>query len=156
MEKYITLSKTVHAPVAQVWQDWTDEKRVAQWWAPRGFINPICQVDAKAGGKIYIVMQAGDNMGPMSGIKAPMSGVFSEVVPNHLLVFKNFALDEKGGHMLEGVTVVVFEDIDGSSTKLTVHTGAAGIAPGVEQMLGGMEQGWAEQLDKLDEFASKK
>jgi len=157
MEKYITLTKTINVPVARVWAAWTDEKQVAQWWAPRGFTNPTCEVDAKVGGKIYIVMQAGDTMGPMSGMKAPMEGVFSEVVPNQRLVFTNIALGEKGEHLLEGVTTVTFEDAgDGNSTKLTVHTGAAGTAPGVDQMLGGMEQGWTEQLDKLGEFAAKK
>ena len=155
MEKYITLTKTINAPVARVWAAWTDEKQVAQWWAPQGFTNPTCEVDAKVGGKIYIVMQAGNNMGPMSGMKAPMGGVFSEIVPNRRLAFSNFALGEKGEHLLEGMTTATFEDA-GGSTKLTVHTGAAGTAPGVEQMLGGMEQGWNEQLDKLAEFVEKK
>jgi uncharacterized protein YndB with AHSA1/START domain len=83
-----------------------------------------------------------------------MKGVFTEVVENHKLVFTNIALDDKGNHLLEGVTTVTFEDI-GGKTRLTVHTGATGNAPGVEQMLGGMEQGWNEQLDKLSTFVTK-
>lgn len=151
MEKYITLTRTIDVPVGRVWQAWVDQKQVQQWWAPRGFANPICEVDAKVGGELYIVMQAGNDMGPMSGMKAPMKGIFTEVAPNEKLVFTNSALDDKGSPVLEGVTTVTFED-SGGKTKLTVHTGAAGEAPGVEQMLGGMEQGWNEQLDKLDTF----
>lgn len=156
MEKYITLTKIIDAPVERVWQAWTDEKQIAEWWAPKGFTNPVCEVDAKVGGKIHIVMQAGENMGPMSGIKAPMGGVFSEIVPNQRIVFTNFALGENDEHILEGMTTATFEDVGGTSTKLTVHTGAAGTAPGVEQMLGGMEQGWTEQLDKLAALVAKK
>jgi len=156
MEKYITLERVIDAPRERVWAAWVDEKQVAQWWAPKGFTNPVCKVDAKVGGQIDIVMQAGPNMGPMSGMKAPMQGVFTEVVepdPSNpsgeaRLVFDNFAVDEQGNHLLEGVTTVTFEEM-GGKTKLTVHTGAKGDAPGVEQMLGGMEQGWNEQLDKL-------
>lgn len=154
MEKYITLTRTIDAPVDRVWQAWVDQSQVQKWWAPNGFTNPTCEFDAKVGGELYIVMQAGDNMGPMSGMKAPMKGIFTEVVENERLVFTNIALDEKGNHLLEGVTTVTFEDM-GGKTKLTVHTGAAGTAAGVEQMLGGMEMGWNQQLEKLDGFLTK-
>jgi uncharacterized protein YndB with AHSA1/START domain len=153
MEKYITLTRTFNAPVERVWEAWVDESRVAKWWAPLGFTNPVCEVDAKVGGKIYIVMHAGEHMGALSGMKAPMKGTFTEVVPNKKLVFSNSALDDKGEPVLQGTTSVVFEEADGKTT-LTVHTGAAGTAPGVEQMLSGMEAGWNQQLDKLGEFVS--
>ncbi len=148
MEKYITLTRTIDAPIERVWAAWVDEKQVAMWWAPRGFTNPVCEVNATVGGAINIVMLAGEGLGPMSGMKAPMKGVFTEVLEHQKLVFTNMALDDRGNAVLEGVTTVTFEDV-GGKTKLTVHTGAAGTAPGVEQMLGGMEQGWNEQLDKL-------
>ncbi len=154
MEKYITLTRTISAPVDQAWQAWVDAAQMRQWWAPKGFTNPVCEVDAKVGGALRIVMQAGDTLGPMSGMKAPMSGVFTEVVKNEKLVFTNVALDDHGTHLLEGLTTVTFKG-GPEETTLTVHTGAAGTAPGVEQMLGGMEQGWNEQLDKLEGFLAK-
>ncbi len=151
MEKYITLTKTIEAPRERVWQAWVDEKQVQQWWAPDGFTNPVCEVNATVGGKIYIVMQGGENMGPFSNMKAPMEGVFTEVTEPEKLVFTNAALNAEGNHVLDGVTTVTFEEADGQ-TMLTVHTGAKGTAPGVEQMLGGMQQGWEQQLDKLAAF----
>ena len=155
MEKYITLTRDIDAPAERVWRAWVDEVQVKQWWAPKGFTNPVCTVDARVGSELYIVMQAGDNMGPMSGMKTPMKGTFTEVEENKKLVFTNIALDDKGNHLLEGTTTATFEDM-GGKTKLIVHTGAEGTAPGVEQMPGGMEQGWSEQLDKLVAFLAKK
>jgi uncharacterized protein YndB with AHSA1/START domain len=151
MEKYITLTKTVSAPRQRVWEAWTDQTQVAKWWAPKGFTNPVCEIDAKVGGELNIVMQAGEGMGSMSGMKAPMKGIFTEVNAPEKLVFTNIALDDKGNHILEGLTTVVFEDAD-AGTKITVDTGAKGTTPGVEQMLQGMPIGWAQQLDKLEEF----
>ena len=151
MEKYITLERTITVPAERLWQAWVDQTQMKEWWAPNGFTNPVCEVDAKVGGELNIVMQAGSDMGPMSGMKAPMKGIFTEVIENKKLVFTNIALDENDDHLLEGVTSVTFAD-EGDKTKLTVHTGAAGTAPGVEQMLGGMEQGWNEQLNKLEKF----
>jgi len=154
MEKYITLTRIINAPVERVWQAWVNQNEVAQWWAPNGFTNPVCEVDAKVGGEFYIVMQAGSDMGAMSGMKAPMKGTFTEVTPNEKLVFTNAALDEHGNHILEGVTTVTFEN-ENSKTKLTVHTGAKGTAPGTDQMLNGMEMGWNQQLDKLEKFVGQ-
>ena len=153
MEKYITLTKEIASPLERVWQAWVDEAQVKEWWAPNGFTNPTCMVDAKVGGEIHIVMQAGDNMGPMSGMKAPMEGVFTEVEENKKLAFTNIALGADGSHLLEGMTTVTFEEV-GGKTLLTVYTGAAGDATGVEGMLGGMQQGWEEQLEKLNKFLS--
>jgi uncharacterized protein YndB with AHSA1/START domain len=153
-KKEITIVRTYDAPREKVWQAWTDPKQLAQWWAPRGFTNPTVEIDAKVGGELYIVMQAGKELGAMSGMKAPMKGIFSEVVAPEKLVFSNMALDEAGNVMLSGETSVTFEDI-GGKTKMTVRTGAEGTVPNAEQMLGGMEQGWNEQSDKLAEFLTR-
>ena len=150
-KKEITVVRTYDAPREKVWQAWTDPEQLREWWAPRGFTNPTVEIDAKVGGELYIVMQAGDNMGAMSGMKAPMKGVFSEVVAPEKLAFSNEALDESGNVILSGETSVTFEDV-GGKTKMTVRTGAEGDGPNVEMMLGGMEQGWNEQCDKLAEF----
>ncbi len=151
MEKYITLTKIIDAPRERVWEAWTNPDQVAQWWAPNGFTNPVCEVDAKVGGQIYIVMQGGEDMGEWSGMKAPIKGEFTEVAQNEKLVFTNNALDQEENIVLEGVTTVTFEDADGG-TKLTVHTGAKGTGPHVEDMLNGMPAGWEQQLEKLVEF----
>jgi len=147
-EKYITLTRTYAAPREVLWRAWTTPDELAQWWAPKGFSNPVCNVDARVGGELYILMQAGDTLGPMSGMKAPLKGVFTEVVDGEKLAFTTAALNDAGEPVLEGTTTVTFKD-EGAKTTLVVHTGAKGDAPGTDMMLGGMEQGWSEQLDKL-------
>jgi uncharacterized protein YndB with AHSA1/START domain len=150
-KKEITIVRTLNAPREKVWQAWTDPKQLAQWWAPRGFTNPVVEIDAKVGGTLYIIMQAGEGLGAMSGMKAPLKGVFSEVTPPEKLVFSNNALDADGNVMLSGTTSVTFEEENGK-TKMTVRTNAEGTAPNTDMMLAGMEQGWNEQSDKLGEF----
>jgi uncharacterized protein YndB with AHSA1/START domain len=161
-EKWITITRIIDAPRTRLWQAWTDEKQVQKWWAPNGFTNPVCEIDAKVGGQIKIVMLAGDTLGSMSGMKAPMQGVFTEVIkpdPSNpegqaKLVFTNQAIDEHGNVVLDGKTEVTFED-EGGKTKLTVKTGAKGLVPQAPMMLAGMEQGWNEQMDKLEKFVAQ-
>ena len=46
-------------------------------------------------------------------------------------------------------TTVTFEEHNGK-TKMTLDTRAVGKVPQAAFMLGGMEQGWSESIDKLE------
>jgi uncharacterized protein YndB with AHSA1/START domain len=148
MERELTIVRIFDAPRALVFRAWTDPKMMAKWWAPKHFTNPVCEVDMRIGGALRIVMRGPD------GSEHPMKGVFTEVVKNERIVFTNIAVDAAGNHLLEGKTVVTFEDI-GGKTKMTLHTRAAGKVPQAAFMLGGMEQGWTESIDKLEELLAQ-
>ena len=38
------------APREVVFRAWTDPVRLAQWWGPHGFSNPVCELDPRPGG----------------------------------------------------------------------------------------------------------
>ncbi len=143
MERELTIVRTFDAPRALVFRAWADPKMMAQWWAPKHFTNPLCEVDVRIGGALRIVMRGPD------GSEHPMNGVFTEVVTNEKLVFTNIAVDAAGNHLLEGKTSVTFEE-HGGKTKMTLVTRAVGKVPQAAFMLGGMEQGWTESIDKLE------
>ncbi len=146
-ERHIVLTRIIDAPRELVFQAWTDPKQLARWWGPKCFTNPVCEVDAKPGGALRIVMRAPD------GAEYPMKGVFQEVVESERLVFTNIAVDAQGNHLLEGLTTVTFADLDGK-TKLTVQTGAVAMVGYAAAYLEGMEAGWTQSLERLEEFAA--
>jgi len=144
-EGTVTLTRVFDAPRALVWKAWTDPKKMAQWFGPRGFTNPVCELDVRVGGRLRIVMRGPD------GNDYPMKGVFREVVVPERLAFTNIAIDKDGRHLLEGETTVTFAESD-SKTTLTLRTRAVGLVPIATQMLAGMEAGWMQSIDKLEEF----
>jgi len=73
---------------------------MAQWWGPKNFTNPVCELDVRPGGAWRIVMRAPDGMEYIS------AGVYSEVAKPERLVFTNNAYDHEGKSLLEGVTSV--------------------------------------------------
>src|SRR6266567_5577328 len=146
--KELTLTRVFDAPRELVFKAWTDPGLVAQWWGPDGVTNPECEVDAHVGGKLYIVMLAGKELGELAGQRWPVQGVFEEVNEPEKLVFTNQAIDEDGNVLIDGRTTVLFEEENGK-TKLTMTITATGIAPQAPQMLDGMESGWSQSLDKL-------
>src|SRR5215471_5530713 len=86
----VTLIRVFDAPRALVWKAWTDPKMMAQWFGPRGFTNPICELDVRIGGSLRIVMRGPD------GTDYPMKGKFREITPPERLVFTNIAIDKDG------------------------------------------------------------
>jgi uncharacterized protein YndB with AHSA1/START domain len=84
----LRLTRILGAPRGLVFKAWTDPEQVARWWGPRGFTNPVCELDARVGGLIRIDMR-----GP-NGAIYPMKGLFHEVVEPERLVFTGTALED--------------------------------------------------------------
>lgn len=144
MEAELTLTRHYPAPPELVFRAWTDPVLLARWWGPRGFTNTVCEVDARVGGGLRIVMRSPD------GDEHPMRGVFREVTPHRRITFTNTAVDADDDVLLDGLTTVSFEPHAGG-TRLTLHTHMTGKVPLAAQMLAGMEAGWGGSLDKLGE-----
>ena len=138
----ITITRVFDAPRALVFAAWTDATHLAQWWGPKGFTNPVCEIDARVGGAIRIHMRSPD------GAVYPMKGEIREIAAPERLVFTNIAVDEAGNHIIEGLTTVTFAE-EGGKTKLNLHTRGAAVVEKAVAYLQGMEQGWSQSLEKL-------
>lgn len=147
-EGTVAVTRLFDAPRELVWKAWTDPKMMAQWFGPRGFTSTVPELDVRVGGALRIVMHGPD------GNDYPMKGVFREVKPLERLVFTNIAIDNDGHHLLEGETTVILSERDGKTT-LVVTSHAVGKVPLAPQMLAGMEAGWTQSIDKLEELAKK-
>jgi uncharacterized protein YndB with AHSA1/START domain len=139
----VTLTRLIDAPRERVFKAWTDAKQMAQWWGPKHFTNPLCEVDARPGGVMRIDMQAPD------GVVYPMDGVFHEVVPPERLVFTSRAFDSKSDKtLIKALNTVTFVD-EGGKTKLTVEARIVELAPEFGAAAAGMQQGWSQSLERL-------
>src|ERR1700678_1250094 len=76
----LVLTRTFDAPRSLVFKAWIDPKHLAQWWGPKGFTNPVCDMDVRPGGAIRIVMRAPDDAPAQFRGDHPMTGVFREIV----------------------------------------------------------------------------
>ena len=146
-EGTVAITRVFDAPRGLVWQAWTDPKMLGEWFGPRGFTSSVLELDLRVSGAVRIVMHGPD------GNDYPMKGVFREVVAPERLVFSNIAIDKDGNHLLEGETAVTLSEQDGKTT-MTLHTHAIGRIPIAKQMLAGMEAGWTQTIDKLQELVA--
>src|ERR1700743_2659224 len=105
----LVLGRVFGAPRELVWRAWADPAQLTQWWGPGRFTNPVCRVDVRPGGAIYIEMRGPD------GTVYPMSGTFNDVVEPERIVFTSGALDAQGKHLFEILTTVTFTDQGGKT-----------------------------------------
>jgi len=141
----LVLSRTFNAPRSLVFQAWTDPARVAQWWGPRGFTNPVCELDVRPGGAMRIHMRGPD------GTVYPMSGTYEEIVEPERIVFVGSALDGTGRPLFAVRHTVTFAD-HGATTTLTVTAHVLSATPEGAPHLRGAEAGWTQQLERLETY----
>jgi uncharacterized protein YndB with AHSA1/START domain len=85
--KELEIERIYNVPVNKVWKAWTEPEQIKSWWGPDNVSIPECKVDLRVGGRIYIVMEAGEAMGPYKGIRWPMDGTFTVVEENSRLAY---------------------------------------------------------------------
>jgi uncharacterized protein YndB with AHSA1/START domain len=144
VKRELVITRVFDAPRELVFKAWTDPKHMARWWGPKGFTNPVCDLDVRPGGAIRIDMAA------PNGVVYPMGGVYREIVEPERLVFTSTALDdEQGIPGLENLNTITFAEHNGK-TKLTLHVVVLKAAPEAAGALAGMEEGWTQSLERLD------
>lgn len=140
----LVIERVIDAPRELVFKVWTDPKHFANWWGPKAYTNPVCELDPKPNGTIKIYMQGAD------GVIIPTGGMYREVIEPERLVFtSNAFFDETGTPHLETLNTVTFEEYEGK-TKMTLRAVVVKATPEMDGPLSGMEAGWNESLDKLD------
>lgn len=139
----LVLERTFTAPRDLVFNVWTTPEHLANWWGPKDYTNPVCELDLRVGGAIRIDMQSPE------GVVIPSKGFFEEITPPERLVFTltNFE-DEAGEPQLEVRNIVTFDEINGK-TKLTLRAVIVKSTSAVDVPLSEMETGWNQSLDRL-------
>lgn len=139
----LVITRVFDAPRELVFRAWIEPKHLSQWWGPKDFTVPVCEVDVRPGGAILIHMCGPD------GVVIPSKGVFHEVAPPERLVMTTTAFeDEDGNPQLEIHNTVTFAEHKGK-TKLTLRAVVVKSNSAMSASLAGMEEGWNQSLDRL-------
>lgn len=146
--KIVTFTRLLDAPPAIVFPLWIEARHLSKWFAPRHFTVPECTLDARVGGEVRLTMRAPD------GTDYPMKSVFEQLIPNALIVTRNWAgFDAEGKPGFETVQTYTFT-AEGDKTRLDVKAEVIWMEPHMAPAIAGMEPGWNQTLDKLEEVVA--
>jgi uncharacterized protein YndB with AHSA1/START domain len=140
----IELTRVFDAPLALVWQLWTDPVHVKEWWGPHGFTTPLYESDLRTGGTLRYHMRAPD------GSVFPSEGRFEEVVPHERIVVTG-AVEIAGNAAFTARTEVRFSEENGRTT-VAIRQTYANVSPIGQQAIQGASIGWAQQLERFEAY----
>jgi uncharacterized protein YndB with AHSA1/START domain len=149
----MVITRVFDAPRELVWKAWTDPRYAMQWWGPKGFTAPFCEIDFRVGGKFLCCMRAPDGQEFWNG------GEYHEIVLNERIVSSMYFSDSEGNKVTpaqygieheaidDAHDVITFEDFGNGQTKITFI--------GNETMQNAIKSGQAEGMNQsLDKFAA--
>lgn len=156
-EKEITLTRSYDAPLHEVREAWTDPAQLTKWWGPDNVSIPECEVELNVGGKFYIVMEAGEAMGPYKGTRWPMLAQFTVVEPDAKLAYtaKAWTEGQEEETTIDQTTEITFSEENGKTT-VQVVAAIQKTGPKAGMAVQGMEAGFTQQLAKLDHYLAEK
>ena len=145
----LMLERVTDVSPALIWAAWTQPEHLKQWFAPKPWTTPECQIDLRVGGLCRTTMRSPE------GQEFPNAGCYLEIVENQKLVFtdalgENFRPGEK-----PFFTVSINMEPHGSGTKYTViamHKDEAGRQTHEEM---GFHTGWGICYDQMIELLQK-
>ncbi|MDL2341949.1 MAG: response regulator [Patescibacteria group bacterium] len=155
--KDLIITRTINAPVSQVWKAWTTEDQLVQWWGPENFSCPYAKLNIYTGGLSVIGMQAAGSQGGKSSYS---SLAYTTVVAEQRLEFIH-NLSDQSGNKIDPASVglpadfpqgqkheIIFKAVSLTRTELTVIEREWPVS----QMLVMSQLGMEQCLYKLESF----
>jgi uncharacterized protein YndB with AHSA1/START domain len=114
-ERELVITRVFNAPRSLVFKAWTEPERLAQWWGPRGYSLPSCQIDPRPGGFYRFQMRS-----PEGDIHW-WHGVVREIIERERIVW-TCSINNADGTSISAETLltVTLEEYAGK-TRLTLH-----------------------------------
>lgn len=152
------INRSFEAPIAKVFEMWTNPKHFSQWLPSVGFTMEYFESEIKQGGTTFYKMTNGstvDHYGKMN---------YKEISPVYRIVYTQCFTDEKGNLSKPPfeknwpdtiLTTVTLAEEGTSETRVTVEWEIYGEATDMERKTfrdarPGMTIGWTGSFDKLD------
>jgi len=156
----VILTRYFNAPRHRLYRAWTDPGQLAGWFGPRVFTETEAELDLRPGGAWRITMASPE------GLRYPITGTYLELEEPARIVtrvtveehpeewHRMVAANRPPGSGPEHgamIWTVTFET-QGTGTLLTVRDHFEQAADCHAHVKMGMNQGWTESFDRLDEL----
>jgi len=144
-DREIVMTRTFDAPRELVFEAMTKPEHMKEWWGPRGYTLPVCEIDLRPGGAYRFVSADAE------GNEYAFRGEYREIVPPEKIVW-TFEFEGMPGNV--SVDTMTLTEEDGKTTITSTS-----LFDDVEQRDGmlasGMETGAVETYDRLAELLEK-
>jgi uncharacterized protein YndB with AHSA1/START domain len=147
VDRMISLTRMIEAPRDVVFDAWTSDEHLSQWWGPNGFTLTTDEIDVRPGGRWVFTMHGPD------GVDYPNELLYEEVVRPELITFEHGA-PGRDDPSFRGV--ITFDDFMGN-TVLTMRSvfQTKELMDEIVERVGAIEGG-NQTLDRLVGYVTEK
>lgn len=143
-DRTLTITRTFDAPIALVWEAWTQPEHIAQWWGPPGMQTKVIQHDFRVNGQWEYAMTMPD------GKEFIADGVYKAIEE-----FLKIISSANFKPMTEGVEIQSLFQADGDKTHFTFNCVHPTVEYCQQQEKMGFYNGWGSVFERLDQFLQK-
>lgn len=146
----VTITRFFNAPMEKVWQAWSNEELVKEWWGPEGYSAPYAKIDFRVGGKSLLAMKDPKGEVIYSG------GVYKEIIPFKKIVTTDHFADKNGKIIPASEAgmpgewpldcLITIEFSDGNEEQVKIIINHEGIP---KAMHDDCVEGWNSSIDKF-------
>ena len=142
-ERKLELERLLPAAPAVAFRAFSAPHQLTRWWGPKGFVTPSLEFDPRVGASYRIEMQ------PPEGDPFHLTGEFREVDPPAHLAY-TFSWEPPHPDDIETLVQLSFRALQASTAVVLIQ---GPFKTEARQEL--HRHGWAESLDKLQQFISQ-
>lgn len=95
-DREIKVTRSFEAPRDIIWRMWTRAEHLKNWWGPKHWSLPTCEMDFRVGGTWFYCMQGPD------GMQACGKAIYLEIDEPKKIVYEDYFVDS-GGNLVEGM-----------------------------------------------------
>ncbi|WP_010276650.1 SRPBCC domain-containing protein [Paenibacillus senegalensis] len=151
----LIMERVFDAPRDLVFQAFTKEEHLKQWWGPKGWSLTYCDLDFRPDGVWHYCMKCVDeSQGDFFGMESWGKAVYAEIVEGEKIVYTDYFSDAEGSINTDmpaaTVTMIFLEQ--GGKTKL-INRSEYPTIEALQQVIDmGVEEGTSLTFDCLDEY----
>lgn len=145
-DRRLEIEREFDAPRDLVWKMFADPYHLSRWWGPKGFTNPVVELDFREGGRWHHVMRSPD------GRDFPVDSIFIEITPPERIAYRNAAA---AGEVFGDnpppsfIHVLSFSELPHGRTRLTLEAGFDTADDKEAVVRRGFREGTLQGFDKL-------
>ena len=145
----MTITAEYDAPVARVWQLWSDPRQLERWWGPPTYPATVVDHDLTPGGTVNYFMTGPEGDRPhgywrVRAVQAP-----------HRLEFDDGFADESGApndEMPVMTIVVTLDEQSAGGTRMAIETRFPSLEAMEQLTAMGMEEGMSLAMGQIDDL----
>ena len=143
-DRELIIKRVFDAPCEIVFDAWTRAEHLVNWWGPKDFTLPFCEIDFREGGAYRFCMRSPENTDHW------VWGEYREIVPPERIVM-TWLRGTAEGEVSSSTTVTLSFETDGAQTKFRLYQALFETVDNRD----GHEFGWGQCLDRLGTYAKE-